>query len=129
MAKIACAPPLSELCYLEATKVTSPGGVLSELDLLTPDGKRLGTIKGVVIETDAGRVRYFDVQAAGWLDRKRYLLEADQLAHFEPVGHALRLRVLPSRDQMREFDPADLRRVSVDDIVAALGHPHTPRAA
>lgn len=103
--------------------------MLSELDLLTPDGKRLGTIKGVVIEAAVGRVRYFDVQSAGWLDRKRYLLEADQLAHFEPVGNALRLRVPPSRDLMREFDPSDLRRVSVDDIVAALGDPHTPRAA
>jgi PRC-barrel domain len=127
MRNIACRPPLSELCYLEATKVTSPGGVLSELDLLMPDGKRLGTIKGVVIETDARRVRYFDVQSSGWLDRKRYLLEADQLAHFESVGNALRLRVAPTADVMREFDPRDLRRTSVDDIVAVISAP--PQAA
>jgi hypothetical protein len=106
--------------------VTSPAGLLSELDLLTPDGRRLGTIKGVVIEAAARRVRYFDVQPSGWFNRRRFLMEADQLARLEPVGNALRLRVPPSADTMRPFDPSDLRRYSVDDVIAALC---APRAA
>lgn len=122
----ACCPPFSELCYLEASAVTSPGGVLSELDLLTPDGQRLGRIQGLVIEAGARCVRYFDVQPTGRFNGRRFLMEADHLAMLEPLGNALRLRVHPSSATMKDFDPADLRRSSLDDVIAALS---APRAA
>jgi hypothetical protein len=113
-------PPISELCYLDATKVQSPAGVLSELDLLTADGKPFGSIEGVIIEAAARRVRYYHVQSRGWLHRRRYLLEADQLAHVEPERKALRLRAGSDLEAVQDLDASALRQFSDDDLLAAL---------
>ena len=115
----------SELCYLEASKVESPAGVLSELEVLTPEGELLGNIEGVVIEAAARRVRYFDVRSLGWRS-KRYLLEADQLARVEPGRKALRLLVDSAAKQVQSVDATELRKFSDDDLLAAL---FAPRAA
>ena len=56
-------PDTSELSYLDASKVTSPAGVLSELDVLSAEGQRLGSIEGVVIDAAARRVRYLSVRS------------------------------------------------------------------
>src|SRR5262245_26744491 len=81
----------SDLCYLDASRVESPAGALSDLDVLTADGERFGRIAGVVIEPAAQRVRYFDVRQSGWFSRKRCFLEADQLAQLDSERRALRL--------------------------------------
>ena len=52
----------SELSYLDASKVSSPAGALSELDVLSAEGRRLGSIEGVVIDAAARRVRYLSVR-------------------------------------------------------------------
>jgi hypothetical protein len=114
----------SELCYLDASKVESPAGTLSELDLLTADGDSLGSIEGVVIEAAARRVRYFDVQASGWFRRKRLLLEADQLGHLEPERRAIRLRAGTELESVKGVNAAALRRFSDEDLTAALFPKH-----
>jgi hypothetical protein len=119
-------PGTSDLCYLDASKVESPAGVLSELELLTADGEPLGSIRGVVIEAAARRVRYFDVRSAGWLRHRRYLLEADQLAQVEAGRKALRVRADTNLEEVQDVDAGTLRRFSDDDLVAAL---FPPRAA
>ena len=112
-------PPISELCYLDAAHVESPGGVLSELDVVAANGKQLGSIAGVVIEAAAGRARYFDIRSSGWLRPRRYLVEAEQLAQVDPERKVLRLL---SADVMevRDLDTAVLRQFSDDDLLAAL---------
>jgi hypothetical protein len=117
-------PPTSQLCYLEASKVETPAGVLSELDLLNCDGKPLGSIEGVVIEAAARRIRYYDVQVSTWFRRRRYLLEADQLAQLEPERRAVRLRTNSEEAQVRDLDAGALRRYSDDDLLAALFSSH-----
>src|SRR5215203_2965934 len=82
---------VSELCYLGAAHVNSPAGVLSQVEVMTPNGERLGSIAGVVIDAAAGRARYFDVRSSGWLNRRQYLVEADQLAQVDPDRKVLRL--------------------------------------
>jgi PRC-barrel domain len=109
--------PNSELCYLSASKVASPAGVLSELDVLTPDGERLGTIEGVIIDAPARRICYFDIQSSGWLHRRHYLLEAD--AQIDPERKALRLLVNPER-QTAELDRRKLPEFSDEHLLAAL---------
>ena len=113
-------PPTSQLCYLDASKVETPAGVLSELNLLSADGKPIGSIEGVVIEAAARRVRYYDVQSSNWFRRRRYLLEADQLAQLEPQQKALRLRPECDVEEIRDLDADRLRRFSDDDLLAAL---------
>jgi hypothetical protein len=114
----------SELSYLDASKVTSPAGVLSNLDLLSAEGKSLGTIEGVVIDAAARRVLYFDVQSkSGWFGRRRYFLEADQLAQVEHERKALRLRVDLTRAEVHDLDSSALHDFSDDDLMTALFPP------
>lgn len=114
----------SELCYLVASKVESPAGVLSDLSVLTADGKPLGTVAGVVIEPAARRVRYYDVQSTGWFRRRHYLLEADQLVQLEGERKAVRLRAKDEVREVRNLDPRALRPFSDDDLLAAMFSPH-----
>jgi hypothetical protein len=106
-----------ELCYLPASKVESPAGVLSELNVLAPDGESLGNISGVVIDAPARRIRYFEVQSPGWLRRRRYLLEAD--AQIDPERKALRLLVSPD-EAPANVDRDALPEFSDDHLIAAL---------
>ena len=114
----------SELSYLDASKVTSPAGVLSELDVLNTDGRRLGSIEGVVIDAAARRVRYLSVRLGGWFRHRRYLVEADQLGQIEGERKALRLRVDLGNEAVHGFDAAALRKFSDDDLLAAIFSPH-----
>ena len=110
----------SELSYLDASKVDSPGGKLAGLDVLTSDGKRLGSIEGVVIDAAARRVRYFEVRSSGLFGRKRYLVEADQLAQLERERNALRLRVNIREGTVHGLDTTALREFSDDDLLDAM---------
>ena len=118
--------PNSELSYLDASKVTSPAGVLSELDVLSAEGRRLGSIEGVVIDAAARHVRYLSVRLSGWLGRKRYLVEADHLGQLEAERKALRLRGNLKNEAVHGLDAAALRKFSDDDLLAAI---FAPRAA
>jgi hypothetical protein len=116
-------PATSDLSYLDASKVTSPAGVLSELDVLSVEGQRLGSIEGVVIEAAARRVRYLCVRSAGWL-RRRVLVLADHLGQIEVERKALRLRVDLGTEAVHGLDAAALRKFSDDDLLAAMFSAH-----
>lgn len=113
-------PVTSELSYLDASKVTSPAGVLSELDVLSAEGRRLGSIEGVVIDAAGRRVRYLAVQSSSWFGRRRYLVQADQLAQIEGERKVLRLRVDLRNEAVHGLDTAALREFSDDDLLAAM---------
>jgi sporulation protein YlmC with PRC-barrel domain len=119
-------PATSELSYLDASKVSSPAGALSELDVLSAEGRRLGSIEGVVIDAAARRVRYLAVRSSGWFGGRRYLVPADQLGQIEGERKALRLRVDLRHEAVPGLDAATLREFSDDDLLAAL---FAPRAA
>jgi hypothetical protein len=110
----------SDLSYLEASKVSSPAGLLSELDVLSPRGERLGTIEGVVIDAAARRVLYLSVRSSNWFGRGRYLVNADQLGQIEHERKALRLRVDLRDEAVQGLDAAALRRFSDEDVLAAM---------
>jgi hypothetical protein len=116
----------SELSYLDASKVISPAGALSELDVLSAAGWRLGSIEGVVIDAAARHVRYLSVRLSGLLGRRRYLVEADHLGQIESERKALRLRVDLRNEAVHDLDIAALRKFSDDDLLAAI---FAPRAA
>jgi sporulation protein YlmC with PRC-barrel domain len=118
-------PATSELSFLDASNVTSPAGVLSELDVLSAEGRRLGSIEGVVIDAAARRVRYLSVRSSGWFDRRRYVVEADQLGQIESERKALRLSVNLRDEAVHGLDPAALRKFSDDDLLAVMFPPRT----
>lgn len=118
-------PPNSELSYLDAAKVTSPAGVLSELDVLSAEGRRLGSIEGVVIDAAARQVRYLSLRLSGWFGRRRYLVQADHLGQLESDRKALRLRGDLRDDAVHDLDATALRKFSDDDLLAAMFSPRT----
>ena len=115
--------PSSDLCYLDAAHVSSPAGLLSELEVVTASGEPFGSIAGVVIEAAAGRARYFDVRSSGWLRRRHRLVEADHLAQVDGERKVLRL-VSAEIPEVRGLGTAGLRQFSDDDLIAALFRPH-----
>ncbi len=119
-AQLAATP---ELSYLDASKVTSPAGVLSELDVLSAKGRRLGSIEGVVIDAAARRVRYLALRLSGWFGVRRYLVPADQLGQIEGERKALRLQVDLQNEAVHDLDAAALRRFSDEDLLAAMFAP------
>jgi sporulation protein YlmC with PRC-barrel domain len=118
--------PTSGLSYLEASKVISPAGALSELDVLSADGRRLGSIEGVVIDAAARHVRYLAVRLSSWFGRRRCLVQADHLGQIESERKALRLRMDLWNDTVHDLDTKALRKFSDDDLLAAV---FAPRAA
>lgn len=110
----------SELSYLDASKVISPAGALSELDVLSAEGRKLGSIEGVVIDAAARHVRYLAVRLSGWFGRRRYLVEADHLGQIEAERKALRLRGDLRNEAVHGLDAAALRKFSDDDLLAAM---------
>jgi hypothetical protein len=118
-------PATSELSFLDASNVTSPAGVLSELDVLSAEGRRLGSIEGVFIDAAARRVRYLSVRSSGWFGRRRYIVQADQLGQFEGERKALRLNVNLRDEAVHDLDTAALRKFSDDDLLAVMFPPRT----
>jgi len=113
----------SDLAYLDASKVISPAGALSELDVLSTEGRRLGSIEGVVIDAAARHVRYLCVRLSGLFGRRRYLVEADQVGQIQGDRKALRLRSDLRNEAVDGLDAAALRRFSDDDVLAAIFAP------
>ena len=118
-------PDTSALSYLDASKVISPAGALSELDVLSAEGRRLGSIQGVVIDAAARHARYLFVRSAGWLGRRLYLVRVDQLGQIE--GKALRLIKDLKNAAVHGFDldVSDLREFSDEDLLEAMFAPRT----
>jgi hypothetical protein len=118
-------PALSELSYLDASKVTSPAGALSELAVLSPEGRQLGSIEGVVIHAAARHVRYLCLRLSGWFGRRRYIVDAAQLGQIEGERKALRLNFDPRREAEPGLDASALREFSDEDVLAAVFAPRT----
>ena len=114
-------PDTSDLSYLDASKVTSPAGFLSDLDILSVEGERVGKIEGVVIDAAARHVHYLSVRLSGWLGRRRYLVQANQLGQIE--GKALRLLVDLKNAVVHGLDASAIRTFSDDDLVTAMFAP------
>jgi hypothetical protein len=107
------------LCYLNASKVLSPAGGLSRVDLRSPDNKLLGDLDGVIIEPAERRLRYFVVTSPGWFRRRRYLVPADAAPQIDTKSRTLRLDVNPADlCACEEFDDR-LREFSDDDLITA----------
>jgi hypothetical protein len=111
----------SNLRYLSASKVASPAGVLSGLDLRTAEDSKLGTVDGVLIDPTARCVRYYAVAASRWFGRRRYLVPADQLPQLEQDRGTLRVQLSPQElEQCQQLDPGRVREFSDDDLVTAM---------
>jgi hypothetical protein len=111
--------PEAHLCYLDASKVSSPAGELCRLHLISDDNKPLGSVQGVLIDPAQRRVRYYVVKSKGWFANRRYLVPTEAAARVE--GGTLRLSVdFDEVSCYREFDERLVRDFSPEDAITAL---------
>ena len=111
----------TNLCYLSASRVKSPAGALSELELRTPEDSKLGTVDGVLIDPAARRVCYYAIGTQKLFGRRRYLVPADRPAQLEPERRTLRLQL--SADELAQCPRLEANRVrefSDDDLLTAM---------
>jgi hypothetical protein len=110
---------IPRLCYLDASKVMGPNGLLASVDVRTRDDQRLGSIDGVLIDPAERRLRYFVIESAKSADHRRYLLPVDAAATVAPEGSALRLAMETDEPtSLDEFDSGMVREFTEEDAIA-----------
>lgn len=106
----------SRLRYLDADDVDNTVVDYDGLDVMGPDGEKVGAVDGFIVDAQAGRVHYVVIDSGGWFRSRRFLL---------PVGHAtvardpgaLRVDVIRTAlSQYPEFDEKRFREFSDDDL-------------
>jgi hypothetical protein len=110
----------THLRYLDASKINSPAGSLSDIDVESEDGKEMGDLDGVLIDPAARRIRYYVVALRKRLGRRRYLLPADEPAQLEPDRKTLRFRINSAIESFPEFRKSDVRDFTEFDMVNAM---------
>jgi hypothetical protein len=111
----------SNLRYLSASKVASPAGALSELELRTPEDSKLGTVDGVLIDPAARRVCYYAVGTSRLFGHRRYLVSADRLPQLEQDRGTLRVQLSAQElERCPQLDPGRVREFSDDDMLTAV---------
>ena len=107
------------LCYLRASKVLGPTGVLSAFDVRDCHDLPLGSVDGVLIDPSARQLRYLVIESAGCFEHHRYLLPFDGAATLHPHGHSLRLEMVTAGfTALDEFDTASAREFTEEDAIA-----------
>jgi PRC-barrel domain len=111
------------LRYLDATSVLGPAGELRDFQVSDTGGLSLGKLAGFVVDPAARQLRYFVVEVARWLNRRRYLIPLCP-ATLEPQHRTVRLECEPpAKQQWREFDDRLYSRFSDEDLIDSLFGP------
>ncbi len=110
---------IPRLCYLDASRVMGPAGLLASVDVRTRHDQPLGSIGGVLIDPAEHKLRYFVIESPGLASQRRYLLPIEAAATMAPEGTSLRLDM--EKDDftaLEEFDDATVREFTEEDAIA-----------
>ena len=109
----------ARLCYLDASHVLGPRGLLDAVDVRTAHDQSLGSIDGVVIDPVARRLRFFVVASPGTVNHRRILLPVEAAASVAPEGRTIRIELESGEiDALDEFDMTDFREFTEEDAIA-----------
>jgi hypothetical protein len=107
------------LCYLDASKVMGPTGLLAALDVRTRHDQPVGSIEGVLIDPEERKLRFFVIESPESQGSRRYLLPVEAAATMTPEGTSLRLDMEPyDFNALDEFDGATVRQFTEEDAIA-----------
>ena len=120
MSKKVATASTESLRYLDANAVGCPSGTLEGLSLFDRDDETIGVIDGVLIEPSTRSLRYYVVQAADFLKRRRFLVPADSPAVVLPEYKALRVDISADSVERQRFDSRTVPRFSDDDLLSAM---------
>ena len=110
---------IPRLCYLDASRVMGPAGLLASVDVRTRHDQPLGSIGGVLIDPAEHKLRYFVIESPGLASQRRYLLPIEAAATMAPEGTSLRLDM--EKDDftaLEEFDDATVPEFTEEDAIA-----------
>jgi hypothetical protein len=113
----------ADLRYIDAGRIDTPAGRLGHTALVSPNNEPLGKLDGIVIDPATRQVRYYVVEARGWLTSRHYLLPLTA-ARLDRGRNAVELDV--EANDIGRLDEVELDafpRFSDDDLLAALFHP------
>lgn len=111
----------SALRYVEASRVQSPAGELSAVDLRNCDDQKIGSLDGLLVDPVERRLCYFVVKSSGWTGSRRYLVPTDWPVQMDPGGRALRLDFDPDEfSRCEEFKRSSVPCYSDDDLLASM---------
>jgi hypothetical protein len=110
---------IPRLCYLDASRVMGPAGLLASVDVRTRHDQPLGSIGGVLIDPAEHKLRYFVIESPGASSQRRYLLPIEAAATMAPEGTSLRLDMeTDDFTALEEFDDAAVREFTEEDAIA-----------
>ena len=110
---------IPRLCYLDASRVMGPAGLLASVDVRTRHDQPLGSIGGVLIDPAEHKLRYFVIESPGLVSQRRYLLPIEAAATMAPEGRSLRLDMeTDDFTALEEFDDATVREFTEEDAIA-----------
>lgn len=110
---------IPRLCYLDASRVMGPAGLLASVDVRTRHDQPLGSIGGVLIDPAEHKLRYFVIESPGSASQRRYLLPIEAAATMAPEGRSLRLDMeTDDFTALEEFDDATVREFTEEDAIA-----------
>jgi hypothetical protein len=104
------------LRYIEADKIEDRTLDLDGMKVRNNADEKLGTVDGLIVDSDSGRTYYIVVDAPGWFSSKQWLLPIGQ-AHLDEDRDALVANM--SKDQVSRFpgfDKDEFETLSENDI-------------
>lgn len=108
-----------KLCYLSADRIAGPFQREHRVDVRGREGRKLGSLEGIVIDPEAGQLRYLVVDS-GMFSHHHYLLPFPR-AQVDPDRRALRVDVDKNElAHCSEFDRASFPDFCDEDVPAAL---------
>ncbi|HSC29245.1 MAG TPA: PRC-barrel domain-containing protein [Vicinamibacterales bacterium] len=108
----------TSLCFLDASRVQTPGGALARMNVCGPEGENVGCVDGVLIDCALGRVRYLLVGSAQQPRHDHYLVPADGAVRVE--GGTLRLESRTALLPGEGIDIHSVRPFNDDDLLSVL---------
>src|SRR5262245_14748099 len=108
--------PKPWLRYVEAGKIQDRTLALEGMKVRNEAGEKLGTVDGLIVDSDSGRTYYIVVDAPGWFSARQWLLPIGQ-THLDDDRDALIAHL--SRDQVNRFpgfDKDEFETLSARDV-------------
>jgi len=115
--------PKPWLRYIEAGKIQDRTLPLGGMKVRNTAGETLGSVDGLIVDSDSGRTYYIVVDAPGWFSARQWLLPIGQ-THLDDdrdalIAHLTRDQVnrFPGfdKDQFATLSESDIKRIN-DDI-------------
>jgi hypothetical protein len=97
--------PKPWLRYVDADDIADETLELDGMKVRNDAGDKLGTVEGLIVDSESGRTYYVVVDAGGWFKSKHFLMPIGQ-AHLDEDRDALVVNL--TRDQINGFPGFDL---------------------